>query len=314
MSRLDFPNNEPKFWAWKNKGNGQYEFDLHHATHFVYQDTDSGYFAIPDTYTKTHSLDEIVEASDRVGKGVNDSFKDFIKFSMNIPEERSHLIGTARETVADSAIWLSKKRYILRVVDSEGKRVNKLKMQGVQLKKSNTSPFTKRILRDLVEKILDGADISQLTEFIKDAKKSFYKALVHDIATPMGCAKLNEAEAVYTNTGGFRGVHYAAKAGATWNILSRVTDKKISAGEKIRLVYISGNRLSTSIAFPSDLTTLPDWFNDDIIIDYDTMWQKVDKVITDYLKVIGFDLESRKNELSKELFGMAIAPKKKGKR
>lgn len=314
MSRVDFPENEPKFWAWKNKGNGEYEFGLHHATYFVYQDTDSGYFEIPESFTSTHCLDDIVDASDRVGKRVNDSFKDFIKFSMNIPEERSHLIGTARETVADSGIWLTKKRYILRVVDSEGKRVNKLKMQGVQLKKSNTSPFTKKILRELVEHILDGADVYKLTDIIKQAKREFFSSSVHEIATPMGCAKLNDALSVYESTGAFGGVHYAAKAGAVWNIISKNTDTKIIAGEKVRLIYIKGNRLSTSIAFPSDLTTLPDWFESDIIVDYETMWNKTDKTIKDYLKAINFDLDSRKAELSKDLFGMSIAPKKKGKR
>jgi DNA polymerase elongation subunit (family B) len=311
MSRLDFPNNEPKFWAWKNKGNGQYEFDLHHATHFVYQDTDSGMFSIPEDYVKSHSLDEIVDASDRVGKGVNASFKDFIKFSMNIPEERSHLIGTARETVSDSAIWLTKKRYIMRVVDSEGTRCNKLKMRGVQIKRSNTSPFTKKTLLKLVENILDGVDVSTMYDIIKDIKRDFFRSSIYEIATPMGCAKLNEAEAVYTNTGRFSNVHYAAKAGAVWNIMSGVSDKKISAGDKIRLVYIKGNSLSTSIAYPSDMITLPSWFTETVILDYDTMWGKLNKVINDYLTVIGFDMNSRKNEISKSLFGMELPPKKR---
>lgn len=231
---------------------------------------------------------------------------------MNIPEERSHLIGTARETVADSGLWLSKKRYILRVKDSEGKRVNKLKMQGVQLKKSNTSHFLKKALLELVEHILDGADVDELNTIIDRQKREFIDADIYDIATPMGCATLNNATQVYELTGRFDGVHYAAKAAALWNITSSNFDTKIMAGEKIRLVYIRGNKLSTSIGFPSEARKLPEWFHRDIKVDYETMWSKAKKTINGYLKAIGFDLESRKVELSKDLFGMVI--QKKGKK
>jgi DNA polymerase elongation subunit (family B) len=187
-------------------------------------------------------------------------------------------------------------------VDSEGKRVDKLKIQGVQLKKSNVSPFTKKILRKVVDMILDGAGVDDLTKVVKDAKSEFMDAPIKDIATPMGCATIVKAQEVYDSTKGFKGVHWAAKAACMWNILSTDRDHKINAGEKVRLVYIRGNKLSTSIAYPSDLTELPSWFTD-MVLDRDLMWEKVDDVIVAYLEAIGYDIKSRKEDLRKNLFG-----------
>jgi DNA polymerase elongation subunit (family B) len=297
----DFIDGEQRVWSWVGS-DGEYAFENVLLDKMIYGDTDSGMFMINQKFVDSHTIEEIVANADKVGNMVNSAFPDFVRFAFNCPESRQGVIKTARETVSDKSLFLTAKRYISHIVDSEGKRVDKLKIQGVQLKKSNVSPFTKKILRKVVDMILDGAGVDDLTKVVKDAKSEFMDAPIKDIATPMGCATIVKAQEVYDSTKGFKGVHWAAKAACMWNILSTDRDHKINAGEKVRLVYIRGNKLSTSIAYPSDLTELPSWFTD-MVLDRDLMWEKVDDVIVAYLEAIGYDIKSRKEDLRKNLFG-----------
>lgn len=245
--------------------------------------------------------DLAVEIADRIGELTNKAFPDFCMHAFNCPEERKHTIRTDREVVSDKSLFLSKKRYIMHIVDSEGHRVDKLKIMGVELKKSDTSKAVKDMLFTLVNHILDGYDEDAILTKIQEMKEWFRTLPPHDIAKPMSVKTLKKCEDSFKMTGSTKGFPYQVRAAMFWNRKCGNGDRRIMPGDKIRLLYIK-NKECKYIGFPVDLTTLPDWF-DDFIIDYDTEWEKANTKIESYLSSVGLDVSGRKAAIRQDLFG-----------
>lgn len=298
---IDFGQETPNmFYGWVPTESG-YEFKHIHTPHIIAGDTDSAMLKIPEKYASKLTIDDLISRADVVGSKVNDAFPSFVEFAFNTPPERNNSIKTAREVVADKGFYLSKKRYILHIIDSDGKRVDKLKIQGVEIKKSGTSVFTKNVLMTIVNLILDGADVHELNIQIAQFKKDFMNASLFDIAPVSNCNTLKRAQDYYLENGELaKGTHYTAKAAIHYNSLCTNLDKQIQPGEKIKLLYCRST--VNVIAFPVDSISLPSWFSE-IIIDRELMWSKVNKTVTNYLESMGFDLKSRKKQLSVDLFG-----------
>jgi DNA polymerase elongation subunit (family B) len=97
----------------------------------IYGDTDSTYF-------KTHatSLEEAIEVADAVGEVVSASFPEFMRESFLCSEGFDDIIKTGREIVSDKGIFVDKKRYFLHIADDEGYRCDKIKVMGLDTKKT----------------------------------------------------------------------------------------------------------------------------------------------------------------------------------
>jgi len=290
-------------WTWADVKNGEHEFVKYHINHMISGDTDSSYLKYPQSIVDVTNgdIDSLVDIGDTIGEMTNEHFPAFCKRAFNCPDERMDIVQTERETVFDKGLFLSKKRYIIHVVDDEGERVDKLKIMGVEIKKSNTSKATKDILMGLVQHIIDGADEDEVKSYIADCKKSFKDYDISDIATPMNCKTLKEVQGIYNMTGEIKG-HYAARAAHFYNLQTNEYDKQVNPGEKIGLLYIKHPK-SKYIGYPLDANNLPDWLYE-IQIDYDTMWSKTHKTITNYLESMEWDIKSKKNKVKEDLFGL----------
>lgn len=286
-------------WTWTDSG----EFEKYHIDHMISGDTDSAYLRYPEQVVTgvDEDIDQLVEIGDTIGELTNEAFPEFCKIAFNCPDERVDIVQTDRETVFDKALFLSKKRYILHVVDDEGMKVDKLKIMGVEIKKSNTADAVKDILMKLVNMILDGEDEKSVKKEIRNMKESYPDLDLREIATPMNCKTLKTAQDQVDATGDMKGLHYSARAALFYNSLCGEYDKKINPGEKIGLLYIR-NPKSKYIGYPLDASNLPDWLYE-IQIDYDTMWDKAYKTITNYLESLEWDAKSKKKKTKEKLFG-----------
>ena len=289
-------------WCWVQNEDGEYAWEEVWLNNAIAGDTDSIMHSLSSIFDDDHEdIDEIVEVADAIGEMTNESFPDFCKFAFNCPEDRKDSIETDREVVSDKSLFLTKKRYIMHIVDNEGERVDKLKIQGVELKKSDTSEAVKKLLFELVEMILDNKSMDEVVTRTKEMKKDFKRMTLHEIAVPSNTKTLGKVNRMYESTGGLKGAHYSAKAAFWWNQMKTNKDKEVYAGEKVGLVYVKHPKFNC-IGFPIDMETLPDWFLE-IPVDYDTMWEKANKKLTNYLKAVGWDLQSRREKKKKELFG-----------
>lgn len=292
---------ENRIYGWMDDGEGGYKFDRMYVNNAIAGDTDSIMLTMKDIFPSSFDIDDAVDIADTIGELTNKSFPGFCMAAFNCPESRKNIVKTDREIVSDKSLFLSKKRYIMHVVDSEGTRVDKLKIMGVEIKKSDTSIAIKSMLTKLVNYILDGDTEDTVLGRIKDLKKEFRKLPATEIGKPINVKTLKKCQDMYAMTGDMKGFPYQVRAAMFWNSKCGPRDKKIVPGDKIMLLYIRNNE-SKYIGFPIDTVTFPDWFSS-LIIDYDTEWEKANAKLESYLSSIGWDVQGRKDSVRQDLFG-----------
>lgn len=264
-------------------------------------DTDSIMVAFGDIGVDCSDHDTYIEIADEIGDIINDAFPDFIKFAFNCPVDRDQSVKTGREIVSDRSLFLSKKRYIMHVIDDEGERVDKLKIMGVEIIKSSTADIVKTMLMDTVNMILDGLEGYEILEEIQKMKERYMESDIPSIATPMSCKGIKKGQDILDQTGSLKGITWHVRAALHYNSLCGIMDKKVVPGDKVGIVYIKDPK-SKYIAYPLDINEFPP-FMDDVIVDWDTQWDKAFKKIESYISSVGLDIKSRKAAVRKDLFG-----------
>lgn len=266
-------------------------------------DTDSAMYttkALEDVYPDL-TIDDVIELSDTIADQVNDTFPDFVTRAFNCPASRKHTVTTGREVVFDKALFLSKKRYIMHVVNDEGKTVDKLKIMGVEIKKSDTPPIVIEFLTELVDMILNGDEYEHVMKQISKMKTRFFEADYMQIARPIGCKQLKKYSDSYDMDGSMKGFPYQVKAAMHYNLLKTQVDREIKAGDRVLFCYVK-HIDTTGICIPDDLNVVPD-FVKDIPIDYEKQWATVKKKLTNYLSSLRWDTKTKLSDARDELMG-----------
>lgn len=289
----------------KPTDSGVAEFKTITLDHAVAGDTDSVYlsFSKKAITAADENPDILSELADEVALSVNEAYPEFLKQAFNCPSERLNSMKSVREVVAKSAFFASKKRYAMHVVNDEGKRVDKVKIQGLEIKKSDTSKAVKVFLREIVDIILSGSGSrEEINSYKRDFKERFYKMTWSEIGIPKPTTTLNKNKVTYELTGSFKGITSHAAGAIFYNSMCTTADREIRVGEKFYWVYIKGAKCK-SIGVPVETTKLPK-FLDDIHIDYDLMWEKAESKAIKYMAAIGWDLSGQVKTNSLDLFGV----------
>ena len=181
-----------------------------------------------------------------------------------------------REVLADKAIWIAKKRYVLNVHNSEGVQYAKpkIKVMGLEMVKSSTPAVVRKKLKDALEVILH-KDQSALQTFVKEFKRDFTSLSVNDVSFPRSVSSLKE----YTGTpiykkgtpiqvrGALLFNHYLKMKGLTRKY------EPITNGNKIKFVYLrTPNPINENVI--SFNNVLPKEFGLDDYINYDLQFEK----------------------------------------
>lgn len=243
----------------------------------IYGDTDSCYF-------KTHAalgmegktVDEIQARAtligDTIGNMVNDSFPDFCTRAFRVKPEYSNLVKCEREVIGKRGIFVTKKRYVIKVVNLDGYKVNKLKAMGLEMKKTTTPKPIQQFAENVVNMILDGeASWNEIDDYIINYRVKFHNEFsVFDIGLPKGVKGVEtynqqHLEARAINMKARLPGHVAASIHYN-ECLELFNDKDsipIISGTKIRLFYLHKPRgIFKSIAVPTDLGGLPKWMTE----------------------------------------------------
>ena len=270
----------------------------------VYGDTDSTYF-------KTHggTPEECIAIGDAVGDKVNKSFQKYMTETFLATEGFNDKIKCGRENISDRGIFVDKKMYMLHIVDSEGEKVDKMKVMGLSTKKTTLPKEVANRLNSFMERFLKGEDWSEMEKLIVDFKDEL--ASVDDvmrIGLPTGVKKVEAYEFEYDLD---PNVHLPGHIAASVHYnqcLKEFKDKesmRIMTGMKIKVFYLRQKRgRFKSIAIPVDIEQVPDWFlnNMEFEIDIDAHIKRlVDKPLTNILKAIGKVPPTKQHLLAEEL-------------
>ena len=178
-----------------------------------------------------------------------------------------------REVIADRAIWVAKKRYILNVHNSEGVQYAqpKLKMMGIEAVKSSTPMVVRDKFKEIFRVIIEGTE-ADTQKFISNFRSEFNSLPAEDVSFPRGVSavdKWKDRDSIY-----MKGTPIHVRGALLFNHHTKgMRYETIKNGEKIKFCYlktpnpIKENVISYPVNLPRELSL-------DKYIDYKTMFEK----------------------------------------
>ena len=284
----------------------------------LYGDTDSCYFATP-----AKDRDEAIKLADDTAARTNATFQSFMQRVFNCQPNYDNLIKAGREVVAERGLFQAKKKYVLKVIDLEGAAVDKLKSQGSEMKKSDTPKVIQDFLKELMKRILSGANYDEIETFVNSKRKevlgrngdmfsvgvakqannldAFYAAWSRSGKKPNGPVVMVKGDAAKaTNIPG----HIRAAFMYNELVKERNLDAKlVRSGDKVKIFYLKANRYQLkAIAFPADFDRFPEWFTDEFQVDRALTEQKMfDNKLGGIFDALGWEIPTAQNAHIKKI-------------
>ena len=286
------------------------EYD-HVGKAIIYGDTDSVYFSaypvLKDEIkegTVPWGKDNVITLYDQLCEQANTTFSDFMARAFHCPRPRSEVIAAGREVVADTGLFITKKRYAVRVYDLEGNRTDKdgklgkVKAMGLDLKRSDTPVFMQDYLKTLLDMVLDLKDEKELLDSITEFRREFKERPGFEKGSPKRANKIGHYQRLEEKQGKANMPGHV-RASINWNTLKKMNGDKYSQdivdGMKVIVCKLKQNPLQyTSVAYPTDELRLPEWFKE-LPFDGDAMESVIiDNKLDNLIGVLNYDLESTK--------------------
>jgi DNA polymerase elongation subunit (family B) len=265
----------------------------------VYGDTDSAYFL-----THAQNKEEAILIADTVAERVNGTFQSFMQQNFLCNPGFDDIIKAGREIVSSRGLFVDKKRYVLHIVDDEGKEVDKLKVMGLDTKKTTLPKPISDQLNKFIERLLKGESWDSIAEDIVEYKEQLRTTDdIMAIGLPKGIKGIEEyTENLRIYGDGQRLPGHIAAAIHYNQCVDKFNDKdnvEISTGMKIKVFYLTKKYgRFKSIALPTDTTTVPEWFIEHFTIDRDAHLERlVDNPLRNIIKSIGYDVPSKQSLL-----------------
>jgi len=243
-------------------------------------DTDSIYFSIAsfvNLYKSKNpglSITECVNWSDNFEKKIiQPCVQQCIKtFSEELNAFNSSVIGVEREVICDKGVLSEKKKYYIRVRDSEGVRYPEdkpyIKIMGLEAIKSSTPQWSKKYLKEAVSHILDKNE-EDLRAWIQQIKEEFIHVDLNLIATVGGVSNLDYVL-------GDKGIPIGARSALVHNKFIKDNNLEnsispIQGGDKTKRLFLQEPNVFNSNIIAFTNSTFIDYID---CVDYDEQFYK----------------------------------------
>lgn len=269
----------------------------------IYGDTDSTYFE-----TWAENKEEAVKISDKVNELVNQSFPKLMKETFLCNQGFNNVIKAGREIVSDKGIFVDKKRYILHIVDKEGKACDKMKVMGLDTKRTTLPKEVSDKLNGFIERFLKGEKWEIISQEIVDYKEDLKNTSdIMRLGLPKGIKGVEDYYHQYLKRGNEVNLPGHVAASIHYNqCLEKYNDKEstsIKTGMKIKVFYLTQKYgRFKSIALPTDIEEIPNWFIDNFMVDREAHIERlVDNPLQNILTAIDKKVPSKQNLMVNEL-------------
>ena len=238
----------------------------------IYGDTDSCYFE-----TGAAEAGDAIRLANYVAKQVNASFQPYMQKSFLCISGYDDLVKAGREVVTGRGIFVNKKRYVLHLIDLDGKPVDKIKIMGLDIKKTTMPKHVATVLLGIIEELLRNDDWNAIEQRIVDYKDKLRENTnILDIGLPKGIKGIEDYTEAFKVQGDSTRLPGHVAAAIHYNMmLQKYNDKespKITSGMKLKVYYLTVKHGKfKSIALPTDIDEIPEWFKEHFAqeIDYD---------------------------------------------
>tara|TARA_B100002019_G_scaffold176832_1_gene152738 strand:+ start:12632 stop:15301 length:2670 start_codon:yes stop_codon:yes gene_type:complete len=286
----------------------------------IYGDTDSVYFsAYPvlkkeiDNGSIPWSKESVITLYDQIAEEANKTFKDFMANAFHCPVSRSTVIAAGREIVAESGLYITKKRYAALVYDLEGERKDvdgkpgKVKAMGLDLRRSDTPTYMQDFLMEILMMVLQEVAEDKIIDRITEFRADFKERPGWEKGSPKRANKIGYYQRLEESKGKAN-LPGHVRASLNWNTLKKIHNDKYSMdivdGMKVIVCKLRANPIGyTSVAYPVDELRLPDWFKE-LPFDSDGMEEAIiDKKLDNLIGVLDYNLdETKQNNNFNNLF------------
>ena len=232
--------------------------------HCIYIDTDSVFYSatplVKKRFPNLNIRDEdkmskaILEIASEVQTYLNSGYDYFAKKFCNIDE---HRFDIKQEVIAKSGLFVTKKRYGLKIINDNGKKVNKMMVKGLDTVRSSFPTAMREMLSKLLEDILMDVPKDKLDKFILNFKNSMRLMDVEKISVPTSVKNIKKY--VDKDRKEFapymKGTPVHVKSAIAYNDLLGYYNQdkryeKIANGSKIKWLYLKNNNLGLdTVAF-----------------------------------------------------------------
>ena len=259
----------------------------------IYIDTDSVFYsAIPivkkrfpnEKLSDVMMTQRILEIASEVQSYLNGSYNYFAKKFCNID---NHCFEIKQEVIAKSGLFITKKRYGMKIINDNGVKVNKMLVKGIDTVRSNFPTAMRKFLGMILDDILMEVPKEKIDEKIIAFKNKMKAADYNQISMPTGVKNIKKfiKKGEYTSilTQYNKGTPVHVKAAIFYNDLIRHFKKQkkyqfISAGDKIKWVYLKQNPLGLDVVAYRGHEDPPE------IIDFIKQYINYDKIFNTALK------------------------------
>ena len=277
----------------------------------IYGDTDSVYFSAWPTLGKEIEAGKIpwdtekaIQLYDQVSEAVDSTFIDMMGKAFHCPKSRADVIAAGREIVAQTGLYITKKRYAALVVDNEGFRTDvdgkpgKVKAMGLDLRRSDTPVFMQEFLSELLLMVLTDRPREDVLERITVFRKEFSERPGWEKGSPKRANKVGHYRRLEEKQGKANMPGHV-RASINWNTLKRMNGDKYSEeivdGMKVIVCKLKQNPLGyTSVAYPTDQMRLPEWFKELPFDDAAMAETIIDNKLDNLIGVLNYPLEDTK--------------------
>ena len=184
----------------KKIGNSYYNKILNDGeNHCIYIDTDSVFYSttplVKKRFPNMDINDEdkmskaILEIGDEVQSYLNESYNYFGKKFCNL---NKHRFDIKQEVIAKSGLFVTKKRYGLKIINDNGKKVDKMMVKGLDTVRSSFPMAMRTMLSKLLEDILMDVPKDKLDKFIINFKDSMKLMEFDKIAIPTSVKRIKK--------------------------------------------------------------------------------------------------------------------------
>ena len=287
------------------------EYD-HVGKAMIYGDTDSCYFSAwpilkddVESGKLEWSKEKCITLMDQVCEQANTTFPDFMMRAFHCPKSRSDVIAAGREIIAQSGLYITKKRYAALVIDNEGFRTDsedspgKVKAMGLDLRRSDTPVFMQDFLKELLLMVLTDVPQADVLERITQFRKEFQAMPGWEKGSPKRANKVGHYGRLEQKQGKANMPGHV-RASINWNTLKRMNGDKYSQeivdGMKVIVCKLKQNPLGyTSVAYPTDELRLPEWFKELPFDDAAMAETIIDNKLDNLIGVLNYPLEDTKS-------------------
>lgn len=249
-------------------------------------DTDSGYLSFQEIFdaqginlTESDGVTITKQAYDKVaeyGEYLNSHIKQWAQDVLYSVDPR---LKFSREVIADKAMFLRKKRYMIHVLDNEGNTHPKFKCAGLEIKRTNMPADVKVYATKLLENMCMTRDINSTNDILVetyDYIKTLNEEQVAEVSNINGYEKYSsQCNGLQT----VKGMPRHVKGAYLYNYLIKqlgLTSKyqQIKDGDKIRVLAVDPKQNKYKISAIAFIGKYPQEFKDIFKIDYEYMFDK----------------------------------------